>query len=148
MSDWRRIWEAHDTARRAPQSPHEIYDQSAFRHFLALERRRAERRGRSLVLLLVEMAPLPQGHRAAGTIESTIFGVLEQCVRESDFVGWYTTARIAGAVLVQGGTPPSQDVCHAIGKRVTTMLKVRLPADFATGVRVLTLAAEREEEHG
>jgi hypothetical protein len=148
MWDWQGRWEAHDRARQVPQSPHEIYDQSAFRHFLALERRRAERRGRSLVLLLVDMAPLPRGRRAAGTIEQTIFGILETCVRESDFLGWYTTARIAGAVLVQGDTPPPPDVCHAIGQRVTAMLKVRLPGDFGTEVRVLTLAAKREEQHG
>ncbi|HEY8549365.1 MAG TPA: hypothetical protein VIL35_05355 [Vicinamibacterales bacterium] len=114
-----------------------------FRHFLALERERAERHGHSLLLLLVDLAPrtLEPAH------EQTVFDVLRTCVRESDFVGWYDTSRTAGAVLVQGTTTPTPAMCTAIGRRVEALLMERLPDGVASGVRVLQLEAQKKESH-
>lgn len=142
----RRIWEVADRTRRPSRSTNEIYEEPAFRHFLGLERRRAERRGQSLLLLLVEITSSTD-HHAATAHERPVFQVLETCVRETDFLGWYQTARIAGAVLLQGDTAPTPAFCRAMGNRVTALLKARLPGDVATEVRVLQLAAKREEQH-
>jgi hypothetical protein len=139
----RRIWKESDRGSRAPGLTSEVYEEPAFRHFLGLERRRAERRGRSLLLLLVDL-----GHTAkpTATVEQTVFEVLGTCVRETDFLGWYDAGRVAGAVLVQGDAAPTPAVCRSIGKRVAGLLKNGLDPDLAPEVRVLQLP-RREERH-
>lgn len=139
---------ADDVARRAPQQPRKVYEQPDFRHFLRLERKRAEHRGRSLVLVLVEMTPVPRSRRTAAAAHETVFAALETCVRESDFLGWFETNRIAGAALIQGDAAPSAEICRVIGRRVDARLKDGLPAGVGTEVRVLMLAAGSEEQRG
>jgi hypothetical protein len=121
----------------------EVYNETAFRHFLRLERRRAERLGRSVLLMLVDVRgdERPGGTALDQSTADRIMGVLARCVREVDFVGWYRAQRIAGAVLAQGDGGPAPDVLHGIGARAAARLKRDLPQDVVerTQVRVLQL---------
>lgn len=127
---------------------HEVYDEDAFRHFLAIERRRAERAGRSLLLLLVDIRPDSDG---GGSIDAAgadaLFSALATCVREIEVIGWYRTGRSAGAVLTQGADGPPPDVSRQIGERVAGVLRQRLPARLRArfDVRVLQLRASEKK---
>ncbi len=121
---------------RGPDGAYEAYNEAAFRHFLHIENGRAERSGRVVLLVLVELeaggnpAPIP----AAGA--SKLFAALTGCVREVDFVGWYRTGRTAAAVLMQGTGSVSGETSTAVGVRVGDILRARLPASIGSRIQV------------
>ena len=112
------------------------YNEAAFRHFLAVDRRRAERAKRSLLLILVK---LRQDARPAAAFSDhtavALFAGLGACTREVDFVGWYREGRVAAAVMTQGAyaTP---DVLRVVAERTRLALAARLSADQAGNLRL------------
>jgi hypothetical protein len=58
------------------------------------------------------------------------------CVREVDFIGWYRSARVAGAVLAQGFDEPGVDAPRHIVERITRLLSERLPKSVAARLRI------------
>jgi hypothetical protein len=129
------------TLERGPDRAYEAYSEAAFGHFLAIERRRAERSGRSLFLLLVDMKGDGTNERRclADSVVHRMFSAMMASVREVDFVGWYRTGRIAGAVLTQGSEGPTPEVGQLIAKRVWKVLMRRLPARVGAAVQVRVL---------
>jgi hypothetical protein len=109
------------------------YSEEAFRYLLALERKRAERYGRSFLLLLVDLKKA--SHRLPSMdaeIAAIVFDGLSSALRDTDFIGWYRDGRIAGAVLVQLSGAPSGEMADAVGQRVRNDLLSRVPADVAS----------------
>ena len=91
-----------------------VYNETAFRHFLAVDRRRAARAGRSVLLVLVAVRQSPgRNTKLTDATAAALFGGLGVCVREVDFVGWYREGYVAGAVLAQG-SKASGDEPHLI----------------------------------
>ena len=104
------------------------YDEETFRYFLALEQKRSERSGRPFLLLLVDV----QGHPAWSDASSSgavgeLFDALWHSLRETDFVGWYRSKHIVGAVLAQPGERAGGDVCGQVRKGVGEALNRLLP---------------------
>ncbi len=125
---------------RGPEQAYEALNEEAFRHFLTIERKRAERSGRSMLLLLVEFRSEREGgSRMDRPISTKLFTGLAACVREIDFIGWYRTDRVAGAVLTQGSDTPAQDVAQQIGERVAHLLSERLPSHVRRRLQVRIL---------
>jgi hypothetical protein len=113
------------------------YEQTAFRRLLALERVRSRRAGVPLLLLLVEV----RSRRDAGGVlgpasVARLFGALAGCLRETDVVGWYRRARVAGAVLTELGDAPVDDVSQLLTARVARALAEGLPASVAYHVAI------------
>ena len=119
----------------------QAYNEIAFRHFLALEHKRAEQSIRSFVLVLVGLRKHPgMSVRISPALAGELFSGLELCVREVDFVGWYREARLVGAVLTQGADADTQpDVPRRVADRVTQVLGRRLPAHVAQRLQVRVL---------
>jgi len=112
------------------------YNEAAFWHFLDVDRRRAERSTRSLLLVLV--AVRQSAGRSAKLTDATaaaLFRGLDACVREVDFVGWYWEGHVAAAVLPQG-VKAAGEVTHLVAERVLRALKKLLPAEQSRNVRV------------
>jgi hypothetical protein len=119
------------------------YNEVAFRHFLALERRRAERGRRALLLVLVNLkidrrSRAPLGSRLSGQI----FEVLGACVREVDFVGWHREGKVAGAVIALRMGAPAE-VQGLLDERVGNALRMQLPKEqMQLRVRVVRLGGK------
>jgi hypothetical protein len=125
--------------------PSQAYNESAFRYFLEIERRRAERSVRPLLLLLVKLKS--SGANNAATSPGTftkIFSVLSASVREVDFIGWYREGVVAAAVLAPSG-PVSETVRHHLSARVLRALRERLSPDEAAHVAVRVIALGRSQ---
>ena len=122
--------------------PHQAYSEDAFRYFLGLERKRAERSGRSFLLLLVDFTT-DVGPAMPAAISAKLFSGLNLCVRDVDFIGWYRDGRVAVAVLTQGADTPALDVSDQICKRVTALLTERLPEHVARRLNVRVLQARQ-----
>lgn len=121
----------------------QVYNEVAFRHFLALERKRAERSNRTFLLLLVNVKDSVGRGRLSAAMATRLFSSLSQCVREVDFVGWYREEQVAGAVLAQGPTSIDGDVKRLIAGRVTDSLREALPARVAERLQVRLLQVRR-----
>ena len=115
------------------------YNESAFRHFLAIDRRRAERLSCSLLLVLVSFR---QGDTGAAPISeataAAVFASLGECVREADFIGWFREGRVPAAVLAEG-SQVSIDTRDPAAQRIVQTLRKRLLPDDALHLRVRVL---------
>jgi hypothetical protein len=110
-----------------------VHDEAAFRHFLGIERRRADISSREVLLVLVSLrgsAP-GQSQRLAMRTANRIFSALGSSVREVDFVGWWRDSHVAAAALIQRGRPQTA----AIALRIANTLKNEL-GDGANSVRL------------
>jgi hypothetical protein len=120
---------------RNSQGP--VYDEQAFRYFLDIERKRAERSSRPFLLLLVD---LEDRSGSNGLIDSDVaarlFEGLRQCVRETDFVGWFSEGRVAGAVLTQYSNLAGTDVASVVDERVREVLSSSVPIQTARSLRM------------
>ena len=124
----------------------EAYNEEAFHHFLAIERKRSEASTRPFLLLLVEFekrlgVSVEVGHDMA----ARLFSALAESLRDTDVLGWYREQRIAGAVLTDLGDT-LQAIVPQITDRVRQVLRRDLPADVApqVQVRVYQLPARAE----
>jgi hypothetical protein len=116
----------------------EPYDERTFRYLLGLEQRRSDRSGRPFVLVLVDTGTHGSGGaRIDPEVATTIFSGLSQCLRETDFLGWYEDGRRAGAVLTELGDGPGSDSRELISEKVLTRgFLERLPSDVARQLQI------------
>jgi hypothetical protein len=126
----------------------EAYNEQAFHHFLAIERKRSEASARPFLLLLVEF----EKHGGVAVpldpeIASRLFTALAQSLRDTDVVGWYREHRIAGAVLTDLGET-TQPIMSMLTTRVREFLQRDLPAALAPLVRVRLYQLPARTENG
>jgi hypothetical protein len=140
----RDISDAWPAGPAVDECPHQAYSEEAFRYFLGLERKRAERSGRSLLLLLVNLTTETEaGETIPSAVSAKLFSGLSLCIRDVDFIGWYRDGKVAGAVLTQGTESPSLEASEQIAQRVTELLGRRLPASITRRLRVRVLQARQ-----
>ena len=115
----------------------QAYNQAAFRHFLAIERRRAQSTAQTVLLVLVTMRRAPDISVALsnGTAAS-IFRGLGDSVREVDFVGWFREGRVAGAVLTPATGTVADQAQQVMTERVMQALTKHLSTSQARNLRV------------
>jgi hypothetical protein len=114
------------------------YNEEAFRYFLNIESKRAERSGRPLMVLLIdENVPQASGHvpMAASTADQ-LFAALIEGLRETDFVGWYQEHRVVGAVLMQRPDGAGADSSVHVRERIARILYARMSAELADRFQV------------
>lgn len=120
----------------------QAYNQTAFRHFLAIERRRAERVGRPVLLVLVGLRAKQADRRLADATAAAIFRGLGETVREVDFVGWFREGLVAGAVLTPGGTTAAEATRVVVAERVMRALRAHLPPSLVGTIRMRIVRLE------
>ena len=115
----------------------QAYNEAAFRHFLAVDRSRAQRSQRCLYLVLVAIRESP-GRRVklTDTTSAALFAGLGASVREVDFVGWYQEGRVAAAALAPGVNTSDGGAAPSIADRVLAALKKRLSVAESKNLRV------------
>jgi hypothetical protein len=123
-------------------------NEEAFRHFLAIERKRSRRSGRSFLLLLVGQK---KRRRFAGRVDAAVAGKLFACLwlslRESDVIGWFREGRVAGALLAQPGEAAGTNVADLVCEKVRRSLLESLPAELVRDleVRAFRLPSRRKD---
>ena len=112
-----------------------VYNQDAFRYFVANERKRSELSNRPFFLLLVDFQQPKLNDRIQPAVASKLFAGLAGCLRDTDLIGWYHEGRAAGAVLTHIDSL-STDVSGEIRGRVTHLLRSTLPAAIGRRLQV------------
>ena len=120
------------------------HNEAAFRHFLGIELRRADRSGHCLLLVLVAVRDSTgRNTRLAPLAASKVFSALGTSVREVDFVGWFKEGRIAAAALVQRATPTSEIQQQIAGRVMKTLQRENFTSSGVARVRVVPLRGQR-----
>jgi hypothetical protein len=115
----------------------QAYNEEAFRYFLEIERKRAARAQRPVVLLLLDVRRVTSsGSPIDPLLAAKLFSRLWLCLRETDVVGWFREDRIAGAVLIQLDSSPGPNVAQEIRQRVSTAVRDGVHPDIARRLRV------------
>lgn len=113
-----------------------VYNEAAFRHFLAIETRRASRSTRRLLLVLVSVMDGAKREAALSPrTAASVFRTLAACVREVDFIGWHSEGVVAGAVLTVGA-PETAQARQSVRGRVVQTLNQWLPPDDLSRIHV------------
>jgi hypothetical protein len=121
--------------------------ESSFRYFLTLDRRRAERWNRSLLLVLVTLRrEAGRGAMLTDDEASMLFSALDGCLRDIDIVGWYRQGRLIAGLLAQPDKV-SPDVPTGIATRISAALRQHLSVKDAgrLRVRVVTLGGAQAQ---
>jgi hypothetical protein len=135
-----------DFDRALPTSEARVYNETALRHFLSLEARRAARSRRSLVLLVVSL------EREAGKrvrfpedVAEAVFAALNVAIREVDFAGWYREGFSVAAVLTQDRALASKEAFQAITNRISDTLSRDIPPDTMRRLRIRLRSINRSD---
>jgi hypothetical protein len=110
--------------------PSQAYNEEAFRYFLDIERKRSELSSQPFLLLLIEVKS--QGGIGSDMDDVTaahLFGDLAGCLRDTDFIGWYSEGRVIGAVLTQRPDMLQTDVSRPVAERVRGALNTHFDAE-------------------
>jgi hypothetical protein len=112
------------------------YDESAFRHLLALERTRSARLGVPILLVLVELtSSLAPSPLHSGGLAHRLFSALSGCVRETDIVGWHRRHRAAGIVFTDLPDASATEVFRLLQTRIARALDRALPTMVAFDIQ-------------
>lgn len=96
-----------------------------FQSILCLERKRAERSGRTFLLMLVNVECLLQENPSQGAL-SEIASTLCCGTRETDITGWYREGRILGVIYTEFPRKDREATESLIGAKVKGALCSRL----------------------
>ena len=131
-----------------PEGCGPVYNEEAFRYFLQVERKRANRSNSGFLLLLVDLKKDEQLSTGFDVATSEkLFSSMLPCLRETDFIGWYRQGRVASAVLTQVGQVHGVEVSNFVACRLRKAFCQSLPSSV-TGrlqVRVYEVPASTDD---
>ena len=102
-----------------------VFEETAFRQMISLERKRSERSRKPFLLMLLD----PGQHRPAGKTEKVLGHVLEalgQSTRETDVTGWYQKGLVVGVMFTEFGGDDRSFIVSTVMTRMTSALRERL----------------------
>jgi len=124
MTLWRRSSGSPHPAVLAPSA---LLPEPSFLRALCLERKRAERSQKPIVLMLLEGVKTT-GERHLQLLEKTA-SVVVATIRETDIAGWHTDKRVLGIVFSELGTHDKHSAFTALHARITNALTAALDRD-------------------
>ena len=113
-------------------------DEKSFRSLLENESKRSDRSGYFCQVLLVfrissEQRIVPMGPG----LGRVVMARLSQCLRETDYVGWYRQDLVVGGVLTAVGKNHTADLFDPSQRSLLQILQSRLGAEEASRLRVI-----------
>ncbi len=113
----------------------QMLDEVSFANVLRIERKRIERSGQHLILMLVDFGNLLM--KAGGKPACERFwDALLQTIREADRCGWYGQDGLAAIIFVDLQDADNGKVQHALRQRVQRAICDTLPADLASDIKI------------
>ena len=110
-----------------------VLNEQAFRAMLALERRRAERSGRSFILMLIDATAVDNGVRKAD-VPQRLSHLVSDAIRESDLIGWYLDREILGVVFTEIDADQKYAHAEALNSRLYEVLQMGFEKAIASKI--------------
>jgi exopolysaccharide biosynthesis polyprenyl glycosylphosphotransferase len=127
----------------APGRMH-VLREDAFLHMLCLERKRAERSGRTFLLVLLDAVNLfEQSKRAIPRVTSAVCSAM----RETDLIGWQQENAVIGVILTEIGTADKSAIRRALLSSLTSALRTKIEAGQADLIQISFHFFPDEEGH-
>jgi len=104
---------------------HEVLAEGVFRKIFCWERKRAERSGRSFLLMLVHVESILQANQSERAL-SEIVSALCSSTRETDFAGWYREGAILGVIFAETGEASCKTLETLARAKVIASLRSKL----------------------
>ena len=111
----------------------DLLTESVFLRLLTLERKRAERSGRTFLLVLLDGTHLFQQSR---TLMARTTSALCASVRDTDLLGWYHEHAVIGVILTELGNAGRDSVRRALLQTLTSTLQSRIGPDQANQIHI------------
>jgi lipopolysaccharide/colanic/teichoic acid biosynthesis glycosyltransferase len=119
---------------RAPhsfsQKHREVLAEDVFRRFLCWERKRAERSGKSFLLMLVDAGRVLQANRNQRAL-TRILSALSCSTRETDIAGWHREGAILGVIFTEVLRTERNALQNLVLSKLIEALHVGLGAEWA-----------------
>ena len=117
------------------QYEHEILAEHLFRRVFCWERKRAERSGKSFLLMLVNVERLLRTNGNDETL-SELVSALNCSTRETDIAGWYREGAILGVIFIETHKADRDQLESLITARVTEEMRARLGTEHADQIHL------------
>lgn len=102
----------------------EILDVASFRRMIAIERRRSERSGNPLVLMLLDVGDTPV--ERGETVLTSLLSVMSLAGRGTDITGWYIENSVVGVLFTEMKFENHGEILTVMMDRVSQTLKNNL----------------------
>ena len=107
-----------------------ILSEELFLGMLCLDRKRAERSGRKILLVLLDAEDAVRGGRKQHILKG-IVAAANQARRETDLAGWYKQNTVLGIIFSEFGAPDDSSTFDKVADKVREALVLNLvPADL------------------
>jgi len=125
-----------------------ILDEVSFLNVLRIERKRIERSGQHLVLMLLDLENLKTKAEREQVIDILSNNLLPS-TRETDYKGWYEQDAVLGIMFVDIHDATTESVQHALLQKVDHATRAQLSADGTRRVKIsLHVLPEPRDGHG
>jgi len=105
-----------------------VLDEASFRRVIALERKRTERSGQPVLLMLIDAGNFLRSD-ISGRMLSRFFSALSLSTRDTDITGWYKENSVVGVVFTDINVDDRGGVLAIMMHRVSQILKNNLALD-------------------
>jgi hypothetical protein len=114
-----------------------VYSEQAFHYLLDVERTRAESAQRPFLLMRIASNDAEGGLNPRRAMRpERLFPIVRQCLRETDFVGWYRLGAVVGAALTHDGDRGTKHSSGVVRARIVKALDSALPSDVVSRLRL------------
>ena len=114
---------------------HEALAEDVFRRILRCERKRVERSGRRILLMLLRLESVPPTSQRERTL-SEIVSALSGATRETDIVGWYQEGAILGVIFTELGDGNWEAMQDSTLTKVNASLRARLSPEQVDRIHI------------
>lgn len=123
-----------------------VVEEAAFVQILRFERRRTERSGRQLMLVLISSEEFRSKSAGAAMLNGAVTGVAS-CIRETDVLGWYQRDATLGILMTEVGSLESLTIEKIMCKISANVEKNVRPDSFRGLTFDYRLFPDFEEQH-
>lgn len=121
--------------RSSQRQAQELFAEDTFQRILRLERKRTERSGKCVLLMLVDAGEVLAANQS-GKLPSRIVAAVCSRTRETDFVGWYQGNAIVGVILTEVDKTSGIYLQNLMTAEVSLRLQANLGPNVADNVRI------------
>ncbi len=123
------------TCRPSYRHSSELLTQDMFQRFLCWERKRAERSGKCVLLMLLNAEKLLVT-KQSNKVLATIVSALSSPSRETDILGWYERNAVLGIIFTELHKSDGDRLQNLMNAEVSARLRVNLNQEQADQIRI------------
>jgi exopolysaccharide biosynthesis polyprenyl glycosylphosphotransferase len=124
-----------ETCRSSYRHSSELLTQDIFRRFLCWERKRAERSGKCVLLMLLNAEKLLMT-KQSNRVLTTIVSALSSPTRETDILGWYERHAVLGIIFTELHKSDRDRLQNLMRAEVSARLRVNLNQEQTDQIRI------------